>query len=106
MCSLLYSTRAARAADAAPVHERNAYGVRDLHNAVWEWTLDFNSVLVGDDSRASGSGTNARDNHLSCASAALGATDPSNYPAFLRSAVRAGLTARTTMAGLGFRCAA
>jgi sulfatase modifying factor 1 len=102
----LYTTRVARAAEFAPAHERNVYGIRDLHGAVWEWTLDFNSVVVGDDSRAFGSGVNARDNHLYCASAALGATDPSDYPAFLRSAVRAGLTARTTMAGLGFRCAA
>ena len=84
----------------------NAYGVRDLHGVVWEWTLDFNSVTVGDDSRASGSGQDARDHHLFCASAAIGATDPSNYPAFARFAVRAGLTARSTTSGVGFRCAA
>jgi len=44
--------------------------------------------------------------HLYCASSALGATDPTDYPAFARSAVRAGLTARSTVSGLGFRCAA
>jgi len=84
----------------------NAYGVRALHGVVWEWTLDFNSVVLDDDSRATGSGADARDRHLYCASAALGATDPSDYPAFLRHAVRAGLGARTSTSALGFRCAA
>ncbi len=84
----------------------NAFGVTDLHGVVWEWTLDFNSVVVGDDSRAAGSGQDARDHHLFCASAAIGASDPANYPAFVRFAVRAGLTARSTVGGVGFRCAA
>lgn len=84
----------------------NVYGVSDLHGAVWEWTLDFSSVVVGDDSRASGGGQDARGHHGFCASAAIGATDPTNYPAFARFAVRAGLTARSTVSGIGFRCAA
>jgi formylglycine-generating enzyme required for sulfatase activity len=84
----------------------NAYGVRALHGVVWEWTLDFNSVVLDDDSRATGSGADARDRHLYCASAALGATDPSDYPAFLRHAVRAGLGARSATSSVGFRCAA
>ena len=85
---------------------QNAYGVRALHGVVWEWTLDFNSVVLDDDSRATGSGADARDRHLYCASAALGATDPSDYPAFLRNAVRAGLGARSSTSSVGFRCAA
>ncbi|HET7458701.1 MAG TPA: formylglycine-generating enzyme family protein [Gemmatimonadaceae bacterium] len=85
---------------------RNAYGVRDLHGLAWEWTLDFNGVLVSDDSRETGSGVGARDHALFCASAAIGATDPSNYPAFMRYAFRAGLTGRSTIRSLGFRCAA
>ncbi|MHB1223134.1 MAG: formylglycine-generating enzyme family protein [Gemmatimonadaceae bacterium] len=80
----------------------NVYGVRDLHGVVWEWTEDFNSVLVSDDSR----GTAGRDQKLFCAAAAVGATNTTNYPAFLRHAVRAGLEGRTTMSSLGFRCAA
>jgi len=84
----------------------NAYGVRALHGVVWEWTLDFNSVVLDDDSRATGSGADARDRHLYCASAALGATDPTDYPAFLRHAVRAGLGARSSTSAVGFRCAA
>jgi formylglycine-generating enzyme len=85
---------------------RNAYGVRALHGVVWEWTLDFNSVVLDDDSRATGSGADARDRHLYCASAALGTTDPSDFPAFLRQAVRAGLGARSSTSSVGFRCAA
>jgi formylglycine-generating enzyme len=84
----------------------NVYGVRGMHGVVWEWTLDFNSVVLDDDSRATGSGADARDRHLYCASAAMGATDPSDYPAFLRQAVRAGLGARSSTTGVGFRCAA
>jgi formylglycine-generating enzyme required for sulfatase activity len=84
----------------------NTYGVRALHGVVWEWTLDFNSIVLDDDSRATGSGADARDRHLYCASAALGATDPSNYPAFLRHAVRAGLGPRSSTLAVGFRCAA
>lgn len=79
----------------------NAFGVRGLHDAVWEWVDDFNSVLVSDDSR----GVGGRDHDLFCASAAIGAVDPSNYPAFLRYAVRAGLRGASTMQSLGFRCA-
>jgi formylglycine-generating enzyme required for sulfatase activity len=84
----------------------NAYGVRAMHGVVWEWTLDFNSIVLDDDSRATGSGADARDRHLYCASAALGATDPADYPAFLRHAVRAGLGARSSTSAVGFRCAA
>jgi formylglycine-generating enzyme len=80
----------------------NAYGVRALHGMAWEWTADFNSVMVSDDSR----GVGARDHDLFCASAAIGATDPTNYPAFLRYAVRAGLTGRSATETLGVRCAA
>jgi Uncharacterized conserved protein len=83
----------------------NAFGVSDLHGLVWEWTLDFNSVVIGDDSRASGSGQDARDHHLFCASAAIGAGDPGDFPAFARYAVRAGLSGRSTVGAVGFRCA-
>jgi formylglycine-generating enzyme len=84
----------------------NVYGVRAMHGVVWEWTLDFNSVVLDDDSRATGSGADGRDRHLYCASASIGATDPSDYPAFLRQAVRAGLGARSSTSTVGFRCAA
>jgi formylglycine-generating enzyme required for sulfatase activity len=100
----LYAT-VGKHTDAGEHGFENAYGVRALHGVVWEWTLDFNSVVLDDDSRATGSGADARDRHLYCASAALGATDPTNYPAFLRHAVRAGLGARSSTSSVGFRCA-
>jgi formylglycine-generating enzyme required for sulfatase activity len=80
---------------------RNAYGVWDLHGLVWEWTDDFNSLLVSNDSRA----TSGRDHALFCAAGVIGATDPANYPAFLRYGFRAALDGRTTTERLGFRCA-
>lgn len=81
--------------------DANLYGVRGMHDRVSEWVEDFNSVLVSDDSR----GVGAREHDLYCASAAIGAVDPSNYPAFLRYALRAGLNGRSTIQTLGFRCA-
>ena len=99
----LVTRYASRGQSRAPIDAgtRNAYGVRGLHDFGWEWTADFNSVMVSDDSR----GVGGRDHDLFCASAAIGAPDPTNYPAFLRYAVRAGLTGRTSLSTLGFRCA-
>jgi formylglycine-generating enzyme len=99
LVTLYASARSARSIDEG---FRNVYGVRGMHGLVWEWTSDFNSVLVSDHSRGAG----ARDHDLFCASAAIGSTDPTNYAAFLRFAVRAGLTGRSTLESLGFRCAA
>jgi formylglycine-generating enzyme len=95
-----YTTRrfpAAPVGGAAP----NRYGVHHLHDRTWEWVEDFNSVLVSHDSR----GTSGSDRSLFCAAGAIGATDPGNYPAFLRYGFRAGLEGRTTSPTLGFRCA-
>jgi formylglycine-generating enzyme len=96
----LYTTRRAREPVIGSTF-RNAFGVHDLHGLVWEWTLDFNGVMVSDDSRDTG----GRDRQLYCAAGVTGATDPTNYPAFLRYAFRAGLTGRSTVENLGFRCA-
>jgi formylglycine-generating enzyme required for sulfatase activity len=85
---------------------RNVYGVRAMHGGPWEWTEDFNGIFVSADSREAGATSRQTDFHSVCASAAIGATDPTNYPAFLRAAVRAALDARSTVTALGFRCAA
>lgn len=96
----MYTTRQSPRALAFAADE-NAYGLRGLHGIGWEWVDDFNSILVSSDSRSIGE----RDHDLFCASAALGAVDPSNFPAFLRYGVRAGLSGRSTLETLGFRCA-
>ena len=85
---------------------RNVYGVRDLHGGAWEWTRDA-ARLVPDHARHDAtSDRNVHEHMPSCASAAIGATDQTNYPAFLRYAFRAALTDRATVITLGFRCAA
>lgn len=81
-------------------HSKNAWGVHDLHGLVWEWTLDFNSVLISGESRKDMD----KDNNLFCGSAAVNATDLMNYAAFMRYAIRGSLKAKFSMKNLGFRC--
>ena len=83
---------------------RNAYGVSDLHGLVWEWTHDFGGAAASHASHGSHAAS-GRGNALSCAAGSLGATDASDYPAFLRYGFRSALDRRTTTEGLGFRCA-
>jgi formylglycine-generating enzyme len=75
----------------------NALGIRGMHDLVWEWVGDPNARIVAMHEHG------AHD--LSCAGAAMGAADPRDYPAFLRSAFRSGLTEATRLPTLGFRCA-
>jgi formylglycine-generating enzyme required for sulfatase activity len=88
----MYTSRSTRALQVGTGF-RNVYGVRDMHELGWEWTADSEQHLD-------------QKHHMNCASAAIGAPDPSNYPAFMRYAVRSGLQSRTTLKNLGFRCAA
>lgn len=79
---------------------KNYWKVYDLHGLVWEWTSDFNSVLISGESRKDGD----KDSELFCGSAAINATDLMNYAAFMRYAIRGSLKAKYTMKNLGFRC--
>ena len=91
-----YTTRTSNAS--VETGSVNKYGVRGLHDLVWEWVGDPNGRIVAMHEHG------AHD--LSCAGAAMGAADPRDYPAFLRSAFRSGLTESTRLPSLGFRCAA
>jgi formylglycine-generating enzyme required for sulfatase activity len=95
-----YTSRSSSRPDAVGKSATNVYGVKDLHELVWEITSDPMTQEHATHTHG------ARQHHMNCASAAIGAADPSNYPAFMRYAVRSGLNDRTTLRTLGFRCAA
>lgn len=80
---------------------KNYWGIYDLHGLVWEWTQDFNSVLISGESRKDVD----KDSNLFCGSAAVGATDLMNYAAFMRYAFRGSMKANYSVKNLGFRCA-
>ena len=85
---------------------RNVYGVRDLHGGAWEWTRAAARPETGHATAHATRHPIAHEHTPSCASAAIGASDQTNYPAFLRYAFRAALTSQSTILTLGFRCAA
>ncbi len=79
----------------------NGYGVRDMVGLVWEWTYDFNAYATTAESRD----PNGKDSAAFCGGAAAGVSDTTDYPAFMRYAMRASLKAHYTAENLGFRCA-
>lgn len=80
---------------------KNYWEIYDLHGLVWEWTQDFNTVLISGESRKDVD----KDSNLFCGSAAVGASDLMNYAAFMRYAFRGSMKARYFSQNLGFRCA-
>jgi formylglycine-generating enzyme required for sulfatase activity len=79
----------------------NYWGVYNMFDLIWEWTDDFNSIMITGDSRTG----QYDDKGLFCAGAATNSTDVMNYAAFMRFGLRTSLKARYTVANLGFRCA-
>ncbi len=79
----------------------NGFGVKDMVGVVWEWTLDFDAYATTSDSRD----RNGKEGASFCGGAGAGVADPTDYPAFMRYAMRASLMANYTSDNLGFRCA-
>lgn len=79
----------------------NAYGVRDLHGLVWEWTDDYSSLLVSGDNRNQGDADVAKF----CGAGALAMDDRENYALLMRVAMLSSLEGRDATTNLGFRCA-
>lgn len=79
----------------------NAWGVRDLHGLVWEWTDDYSSLLVSADNRDQGDADKAKF----CGAGALSMKDRENYAVLMRVAMLSALEGADATANLGFRCA-
>ncbi len=79
----------------------NYYGVYNLYGMIWEWTEDFNSVMMSGESR----NDKTTNESLFCSGAAVTTDDLKNYAAFIRFAMRGSLKANYTVNNLGFRCA-
>ena len=96
-----YSTPTPLRLPAVGAGRTNLWGIHDLHGLVWEWVSDFNTAMVTGESR----GDTGLDRDLFCGSGSLGASDRTNYPAFMRYGFRSSLKASYTVPNLGFRCA-
>jgi formylglycine-generating enzyme required for sulfatase activity len=72
----------------------DVYGLYDLHELVWEWVHDFNSLLPA-----------GADPEKFCGSSALDIKQKENYAVLMRIAMLSSLRGSYTGRMLGFRCA-
>jgi len=79
----------------------NAWGVRDIHGLVWEWTRDYSALLVDADNRKQGD----PDRTKFCGAGALSMDDRENYAVLMRVAMLSSLDGADVTRNLGFRCA-
>ncbi|HET7758213.1 MAG TPA: formylglycine-generating enzyme family protein [Steroidobacteraceae bacterium] len=89
-----YARPAGEALPAVGEAQPNFYGLYDLHGLVWEWVLDFNSLLPAD-----------ADPEQFCGSGAQNLQLKDNYAVLMRIAMLGSLRAADTGRTLGFRCA-
>ncbi len=96
-----YAVPSRQALAAVGQRRPNAYGVRDLHGLVWEWTDDFSALLVSADNRDQGD----PDRLKFCGAGALSINDRENYAVLMRVAMLSSLEGADATANMGFRCA-
>lgn len=78
----------------------NAFGIRDLHGKVWEWTSDYNS------SGPQKSGAkDDKSGSFFCGGAGQATATGVAYPTFMRYSFRSSLKPNFSVGSLGFRCA-
>ncbi len=85
----------------AAARSHNIVKMSGPNKVIWEWTEDFDSVLLNGTPTDDGNSPSI----LSCGGSSVDFSDPSNYSAFLRFAFRSSLKANYSLPNLGFRCA-
>lgn len=78
----------------------NFYGIRDLHGVAWEWVEDAGGMLVSEDGRQSGDGSNRF-----CGEGATSFEQKENYAMLMRIAMLSSMKAAYTSSSMSFRCA-
>ena len=96
-----YSRSSKAALPRVGLQAASAYGVRDLHGLVWEWTDDYSALLVDADNRKQGDA----DKTKFCGAGALSMDDRENYAVLMRVAMLSSLDGADVTPNLGFRCA-
>jgi len=95
-----YSRSASAALPPAGASPANYYGVRDLHGVAWEWVEDAGAMLVSDDGREQGDGSNRF-----CGAGAITFEQKENYAMLMRIAMLSSMKAAYTSSSMSFRCA-